>query len=235
MNPKIKISKITRRIGVWRFSAVELLCSLILFIVMTPFVEESEDAAFLEPSLLTLVLVAGLLAVGGRRHVLHVGLALMLPSIIFRWIHHVNPDLVSPVVFLGFGMVFVGYVVANILQFILRAPRVDTEVICAGVSVYLLIGLIWSLAYKMLGMVSPDAFVFTNVPDGEKSMNSFNAFYFSFSTLSSVGYGDITPASKVARMLAVMEAVTGILYVAVLISRLVSLYSPLVSDSDKDS
>ena len=130
------------------------------------------------------MLVAGLLAVGGRRHVLRVGLALMLPSIIFRWIHHVNPDLVSPVVFLGFGMVFVGYVVANILQFILRAPRVDTEVICAGVSVYLLIGLIWSLAYKMLGMVSPDAFVFTNVPDVEKTMNSFNAFYFSFSTLS---------------------------------------------------
>ena len=66
-------------------------------------------------------------------------------------------------------------------------------------------------------------------------MTTFNAFYFSFSTLSSVGYGDITPVSKVARMLAVMETITGILYVAVLISRLVSLYSPIKSESDNDS
>jgi hypothetical protein len=235
VNPGIKIRKITRRIGVWRFSAVELLCSLVLFIVMIPFVEDIPNGAFLEPSLLTLVLGAGLMAVGGRRRVLMVGLFLLLPSVIFRWIHHVSPDLVSPAVFLGFGLVFIGFVVANILSFILRAGRVDTEVICAGVSVYLLIGLLWSMAYKLLGTVSPDAFAFTNVPNADQEMTSFNAFYFSFSTLSSVGYGDITPASKVARMLAVMEAVTGILYVAVLISRLVSLYSPLVRESDKES
>ena len=158
-----------------------------------------------------------------------------MPSVIFRWIHHVSPDLVPPSVFLGFGLIFIGFVVANILYFILRAPRVDIEVICAGISVYLLIGLLWSMAYKLLGTVSPDAFVFTNVPNAEQEMTSFNSFYFSFSTLSSVGYGDITPASKVARMLAVMEAVTGILYVAVLISRLVSLYSPLMQESDKES
>jgi hypothetical protein len=56
-------------------------------------------------------------------------------------------------------------------------------------------------------------------------MQGFNAFYFSFVTLSTVGYGDITPVSKVARMLAALEAMTGLLYVAVLIARLVSLYS----------
>ncbi|MEY3894608.1 MAG: hypothetical protein RLZZ214_127 [Verrucomicrobiota bacterium] len=235
MNPGNRIRKITRRIGVWRFSAVELLCSLVLFIVMIPFVEDIPNGAFLEPLLLTLVLGAGLMAVGGRRRILTVGLFLLVPSVIFRWIHHVSPDLVSPAVFLGFGLVFIGFVVANILSFILRAGRVDTEVICAGVSVYLLTGLSWSMAYKLLGAVSPDAFVFTNVPNAEQEMTSFNAFYFSFSTLTSVGYGDITPASKVARMLAVMESVTGILYVAVLISRLVSLYSPLVRESDKES
>lgn len=235
MNPRTKISKITRRIGVWRFSAVELLGSLILFIAALPFVEDVPEGNYLEPSLLTLVLVAGLLAVGGRKRVMGVGLFLLVPSVVFRWIHHISPGLITPAIFQVFGLVFVIFVVANILHFILRAARVDVEVICAGISVYLLIGLIWSLAYKLLGAVAPDAFVFTNVPNAEPSMTSFNAFYFSFSTLSSVGYGDITPASKVARMLAVMEAVTGILYVAVLISRLVSLYSPLVSDSDKES
>jgi hypothetical protein len=65
-------------------------------------------------------------------------------------------------------------------------------------------------------------------------MQGFNAFYFSFVTLSTVGYGDITPVSKVARMLAALEAMTGLLYVAVLIARLVSLYSAPQPPEDRE-
>ena len=57
------------------------------------------------------------------------------------------------------------------------------------------------------------------------TLGGFNAFYFSFMTLCTVGYGDITPVSRPARMLAVTEAVVGLFYVAVLISRLVAVYS----------
>ena len=65
-----------------------------------------------------------------------------------------------------------------------------------------------------------------------QSINGFNGFYFSFITLSTVGYGDITPVSRIARWLAAMEAMTGLLYVTVLIARLVSLYStPKSNDS----
>ena len=56
-------------------------------------------------------------------------------------------------------------------------------------------------------------------------MDGFTATYFSFATLTTIGYGDIIPASKAARMLAVLEAMTGIFYIAVVISRLVALYS----------
>ena len=60
---------------------------------------------------------------------------------------------------------------------------------------------------------------------GPQSMNEFNGFYFSFITLSTVGYGDITPVSRIARWLAAMQAMTGLLYLTVLTARLVSLYS----------
>jgi Ion channel len=56
-------------------------------------------------------------------------------------------------------------------------------------------------------------------------MQGFQALYFSFITLSTIGYGDIVPVSKLARMLAIVEAVTGMFYVTLLIARLVSLYS----------
>jgi hypothetical protein len=80
--------------------------------------------------------------------------------------------------------------------------------------------------------ISPTAFAFNTTTGAKESMHGFNAFYFSFVTLSTVGYGDITPVSKVARMLAAMEAMTGLLYVAVLIARLVALYS---SPKSRDS
>jgi hypothetical protein len=125
-------------------------------------------------------------------------------------------------VVLAARLVFLAFVVGRLLVFILCAPKVNSEVLCAGVSVYLLIGLVWSLGYRML---APDAFAFSVPPSSTHEMTRFNAFYFSFITLTTVGYGDITPVSPIARMLAVMEAMTGTLFLGVLIARLVSLYS----------
>ena len=85
--------------------------------------------------------------------------------------------------------------------------------------------LIWTMAYWLVYYLTPEAFAFNTATGTKQTMEGFNAFYFSLITLSTVGYGDITPVSKVARMLAAMEAMTGLLYVAVLIARLVGLYS----------
>ena len=81
------------------------------------------------------------------------------------------------------------------------------------------------MAYWLVYYLTPEAFAFNTATGTKQTMEGFNAFYFSLITLSTVGYGDITPVSKVARMLAAMEAMTGLLYVAVLIARLVGLYS----------
>ena len=81
-----------------------------------------------------------------------------------------------------------------------------------------------------MDQLSQEAFSFNTTTGTKETMAGFNAFYFSYITLSTVGYGDITPVSKVARMLAATEAMTGLLYVAVLISRLVfTLFSSKIS------
>lgn len=224
MNRSQSLKKITQRLGVSRYSAVHLLVALIVLFAATPFIEESRHGELVEAALLTLVLVSAELAVGGQHKVM--GLVLLLATVATRWSHHISPQGVSPSLHLGLGMVFTGFVVTSILRFILRAPRVDTEVLSASVAVYFMIGLLWSFVYLLLARHAPDAFSIHTDPNDPVMMTNFNAMYFSFTTLSTVGFGDIVPVSKGARMLAFMEAITGMFYVAILISRLVSMYAP---------
>jgi hypothetical protein len=90
------------------------------------------------------------------------------------------------------------------------------------------------MAYIVVARLTPDAFLFYTPG---QSMNGSNAIYYSFVTLTTMGYGDILPLSRAARMLAVSEATTGVLYTSVLIARLVGMYStvtPIQEESTRD-
>src|SRR6266853_2407506 len=220
--------KSSRVLGPRRFSMVQLLIAFALLFFFFPFVEEVKGGDVIVSILLSLVLLSAVLAVADRKGVFFIALVLAIPAIVGRWINHFRPDLVPPPVFLVAGLALIAFVVANLLRFVLRAPSVNTEVVCASISAYLMLGLMWTVAYWLVAQVTPNAFAFNTGP--KETMSGFNAFYFSFITLSTVGYGDVTPVSKVARMLAATEAITGLLYVAVLIARLVALYSAPKSD-----
>jgi hypothetical protein len=215
-----------------RFSTVQLLIALGLFFIWAPFVEEIEGGELIVSGLFSLVLLAGVVAVADRKGVMVIAIVLAIPAIAGRWINHFRPDLIPPAVFLVAGLILIAFVVGNLLLFVFRAPSVNTEVLCASISAYLMLGLMWTMAYWLVDQLTPGGAFAFNTITGKQSMKGFNAFYFSFITLSTVGYGDITPVSRIARWLAAMEAMTGLLYVAVLISRLVSLYSiPKSNDS----
>jgi hypothetical protein len=213
-------------IGFRRFSTAEFLLALVLLFIVTPIVEDIPHGRSIEISLMTLVLVAGVLAVGRSHRTLVWAAVLVAPVVTARWIHHFFPDLgFAKVIFLVAGLVYLIFLVVQFLHFILRAPRVNAEVLYAGISVYLLLGLVWTLAYSLVAKLIPNSFAFSPGPGASQTMEGFTAYYFSFVTLTTVGYGDITPVSNAARALAALEAMTGTLYVAVLISRLVALYS----------
>ena len=220
--------------GIRRLSAVELLIALGLLFFSLPFVEEIKGGDIIVSILLSLVLISAVLAVANRRRTFVVAVLLAIPAVVGRWINHFRPHLLPPAVFLVAGLVLVAFVVANLLRFILRAPSVNAEVLCASISAYLMLGLMWTMAYWLVDQLTPGGAFSFNTNAGTRSINGFNGFYFSFITLSTVGYGDITPVSKIARWLAAMEAMTGLLYVAVLIARLVSLYSSPKSDDSQN-
>jgi hypothetical protein len=122
-------------------------------------------------------------------------------------------------------LLFVVFVTGSQLRSVLRQKEVTGETICMAVSVYLLMGFSWSLLYAIIFQRHPEAFsgiVTANQP--AELQHLFPVFgYFSLTTLSTIGFGDITPVSLQARYAAVAEGITGQFYLAILVARLVGM------------
>jgi voltage-gated potassium channel len=176
----------------------------------------------------------------GRRF-LRVALVASAAAVVFAAVEFVSGDpLFSGSSFIAIGLLLLT-TPAVILRRILGHRRVDIETIAGAVDVYLLLGLLFGFVYLAIGDVSSDPF-FEQI--AKPDMGDF--VYFSFVTLTTVGYGDLTPADNLGRTLAPLEAVFGAVFLVTLVARLVSLYGterrPGVlldenhdSDSDSDS
>jgi voltage-gated potassium channel len=113
----------------------------------------------------------------------------------------------------------------SILGYVLHSGRVTSDKIFATICVYLLVGFVWTYAYALLDEVQPGSFAAST----ETGRNDYvgrimQLRYFSFATLTTLGYGDILPRSPTARTMAVLETVMGQIYLAVLVARLVGLH-----------
>ncbi len=125
---------------------------------------------------------------------------------------------------------FLGYTIVMILRHLFQTRDVNSEVICASLCAYLLIGVLWAFLFSLTDLLSPAAF-----HDGiDRNLSrelhigghrSSTVFYFSFITLSTLGYGDIVPTLPISQTLAAVEAVTGQLFLAVLVARLVGMHT----------
>ncbi len=210
------------RVGLFRFSMAQFLAALIIMIVTYPFVTELEHGDLIENLLMMILLVSAAFAVGGRSRVLTI--LLIIPALAGHCLDLYWRGMVPLWIITGTHMLFVGFVVVQLVRFILRATRVNAEVMCAGISAYLMLGILWTPTYLMISELNPASFSGVHFAAGQ-GLGRFDALYFSFVSLTCLGCNDITPLSKVARMLLVVESLTGVLYLAVLIARLVSLYS----------
>jgi hypothetical protein len=120
--------------------------------------------------------------------------------------------------------VFLAYVSAVIYKTsVFGSGKVTMDRVAGAISVYFLLGLLWSLAYGIVSAVNPGAFNGIEAFSVHRPGAQEEFLYFSFVTLTTLGYGDMAPVSSIARTLAWVEAVFGQLYLAVTIARLVSL------------
>ena len=173
-------------------------------------------------SLLASCLLAAVMPVdaGTNRTVLLVGMiCAWLARPLTAWLGHERLSAMTLGVWTLIGL-FAG---AAALRFAMRGSKVDREHLFAALSAYLLAGIYFGLLYWALEQVHPGMFA-------AASFSRSGAIYFSFVTLATLGYGDIVPRTDVARGLAIVEGVGGQLFLAVLVARLVSLYSSSAKD-----
>jgi hypothetical protein len=116
-------------------------------------------------------------------------------------------------------LLIIGITIIELFKEIIRTKIIDAHIISGAISIYILIGVFWYLLYMFLIFIDPDSFLFNHHHTNKLSIDML---YFSFTTLTTLGYGDITPVSYTAKMWAMTEAMMGVLFLAVMISRLVS-------------
>jgi len=118
---------------------------------------------------------------------------------------------------------FHGFVVTCLLRYVLRDDVMTLDELWALASLYVLLAFVFAYVYAMIEHLAPGAFFInpTNNPDGATGW--WELLYFSFTCLTSVGFGEITPVHDVARSVVMLQQVTGVLYLAIVISRLIGM------------
>ncbi len=200
--------------------------ALLLFVVF-PFFSPDGVGKYVIDIAFTLVLVSCTFAVqqrGARR--IAIGLAAV--SLLTRWATYATPNRELLLANTLLGIAFLVFATLAILRRVVAEGPVTRHRIEGAVAVYLLIGVIFGSVFAFIAMTVPGAFDLAGLPAGGWTRENYDAVmgdfsYFSFVTLTTVGYGDVTPLGNVAKQFAVLEALIGQLYPAILLARLVSL------------
>jgi len=227
MSMKVRIPFVRKHIGRFLF----LLICLVSFLVLRPFLEGYVRVKLLMDIFITFLLVSGAYAVSQKRVTFIIALCLVTPAVLVQWSSYLLPQDFLNMMTRLFSLIFFVYVAVVILNYLFHEEKVTSDVIYGAICVYLLIGLAWGIGYSLLEIYRPSSFELGNIPKA----NVTRLFYFSYTTMTTLGYGDITPLSPPAQFLSVMEALTGQLYLAIIIARLVGMHiSQSLTASDKN-
>jgi len=207
-----------------------LLTILGVFMALLPFLGGNRILAFLMEGLLFLALVAGAWTTRTgtfvRSSIIVVGVGIFLESVFHlgeqsSWIKAGRYGLQATALLV---------VTISIVKDVLGGGKVDANRVMGSACIYLLFGIIWSNLYTVVEVLSPGAFKLVE-PTWE--VMRFDLWYFSMVTLTTLGYGDITPIAPMAKSLAVVEAVTGQLILVILVARTVGLHTSFFAEKEK--
>ena len=155
-----------------------------------------------------------------KRH-LYIGVLLAMAMLISLWLQYFHQSNLVFAIGRICGILLLIMVIINTLAFIFKSEDVTIEVIYAAILVYLLMALMWSFVYVLLDLINSASFNVALIPGQSYQMRFI---YYSFVTITTLGYGDITPTTELASSFSILEAVVGQLYLVVVVAKLVGMH-----------
>lgn len=207
-----------------------LLIALLLLFALYPFIDQEVAETRHVGVFFAAILVAGAYAVSHNRRFLMVAIVLATGALGAQWVayaQHMNP--VAIAISRGFSCLFFLLTAIAILTNVLKSKTVTSDTIYGAICAYLLLGLTWAFLFCMFEVLHPGSLQEGGqlIAAGHVAFPQFaminSLIYYSMSTLSTVGYGDILPKSGPARAFSNLEAISGQMYLTILIARLVAM------------
>jgi hypothetical protein len=198
-----------------------LLGALFLTILLIPIAAESEQVGIIVRMIyLGVFCLGGYLLFRARRWVI-IYVCLAVPALFLGILNEATANPVILTISKGLTVSLQMLLIVAVVRFALYHPGAGKlDRIIAGMCGYLILGLFWADLYEIFEFYFPGGF---RLPDGtEMIKTNGNSIYFSFVTLTTLGYGDISPTNPWTKMLAAMQAFSGTMYIAVLISSLIN-------------
>jgi hypothetical protein len=207
-----------------------LLASLVGLLMIKPFLDFFQLDIPRSRLFSTVVLLAGMYSLRADPWMFRAGSIFATLAFVTAWLSQEfsYPALVLADFLLTGG--FLGFTTALILTVILAEDRVTLDTIMGGVSIYLLLGVLWVSLYSALEFMVPGSFALqgvslTDLTDSTSEVHRYpELLYFSFVTITTLGFGDIVPTNQLARALTTGEAIVGQVYLGVFVASLVGLH-----------
>ena len=201
-----------------------LTLSVVVMLAVVPVIPYLPLAGYLFPVLGGLIPLAAMFAISDERRHMRLGLLLGVPAVFGAVWNGVDVDVSLGWIALLAPPVFYVYTVWVVGTRVFRARHVRADTLWGAACVYLMIGMTWWFFYVVMEVLMPGSFGgrMTGMPDPEAK---FELLYYSFVTLTTLGYGDILPLTRPVQTLSILEAITGVLYMGIAIAKLVGAYA----------
>jgi len=196
------------------------LVAILSMIIGSPFLDDLFHYAIIPDIFITIIFTFGIYAISRKKKDIYIALFLAVPMYIVTWSSHLYQNIDLFIIGHLLGAILVGFLIKLLINFIFFQKKVTKEIIYAAVVVYLLLALLWAFAYLTLDYFYPNSFTFHEI----SSPNFYRYLYFSFVTITTLGYGDVSPLTQKAGSLVILKAVTGQIYLVVIVAWLVGMH-----------
>lgn len=206
-------------LGSTKYKMFNFMASILILLILSAILEGHKYGYLVINTASTIVFILGVYTAGRNKRNVLILILLGLPWFLSEWIFTQSSETIFA------SVLFFLFITGTIMDHILRSEEVSADTLYGAVCVYLLLGLLWASIYGFLEYISPGIVFVANNSDVVKHLTTNEIIYYSYTTLTTLGYGDVTALTSEGRIISVLEAIVGQLFLAFLVARLVATYT----------